>query len=336
MAMAFYSGYPAPELGADSRQIGLEHTFTQKENRCKRIFEWALTQYGGVWHLYTSGKGQQVIFRTKAHYVFVMNLAARCACDCPDIQIVSFEIMSNHVHFIICGDEDKVLAFFELFRRRLMRYFSETGEKTDFSQFKCRKLIPIETLESMRNQICYTNRNNFVADPNQTPFSYPYGANGYYFHTGMKQRVDSRFGDLGIKQKRELMHSRETDYPDESIIVDGYISPVNYCRLDIGEGVFRDARHYFHKLSKNVESYKDIAAIVGDAIFYTDDELSDVLFTICREKYGDRRISVLNKDEKVAIAKDLHYGYNADNSQIARMLKLDLEIVRQLFPLRKD
>ena len=264
-----------------------------------------------------------------------MNLVARCACDCPDIKIVSFEIMSNHVHFILCGDEIKVQTFFVLFRKRLMRYFSETGDKTDFSHFGCRQLIPIETLESIRNQICYTNRNNFVADPGHTPFSYPYGANGYYFHSGMKQRVDRRFGDLGTKKKRELLHSRETGYPDDYIIVDDYISPVNYCRLDIGEGVFRDARHYFHKLSKNVESYKDIAAIVGDAIFYTDDELSDVLFTICRERYGDKRPSILNKDEKVAIAKELHYSYNADNSQIARMLKLDLEIVRQFFPLRK-
>ena len=334
--MDFYSGYPAPESGADSRQTGLEHTFAQKENRCKLVFDWAVTQFEGVWHLCTSGKGQQVIFRTKAHYVSAMNLVARCAWDCPDIQIVTFEIMSNHVHFIVCGEEAKILTFFDLFRRRLMRYFSGTGEKPDFSQFKCRKLIPVETLESMRNQICYTNRNNFVADPGQTPFSYPYGANGYYFHTGMKQRVDSRFGDLEVKKKRELLHSRSTGYPDNFTIVDGCISPVNYCRLDIGEGVFRDARHYFYKLSKNVESFKDIAAIIGDAIFYTDDELSGVLFTICREKYGDRRISALNKDEKLALAKVLHYDYNADNSQLARMLKLDLEVVRQLFPLRKD
>lgn len=118
-------------------------------------------------------------------------------------------------------------------------------------------------------------------------------------------------------------------------IVDGYFSPMNYCRLDIGEGVFRDARHYFHKLSKEIESYRDIAAMMGDAIFYTDDELNDVVYRICKEQYNGQKATLLGKDEKLSLAKVLHFGYNADNAKIARLLKLPIEVLAALFPLKK-
>lgn len=94
----------------------------------------------------------------------------------------------------------------------------------------------------MSNQIGYTNRNNFVVDPDQTPFSYPYGANGYFFPPIAQKRPYSLYADLNILKKRAFVHSKAIDYPDSFQIVDGYFSPMNYCRFDIGEGVFRDAR----------------------------------------------------------------------------------------------
>ena len=109
---------------------------------------------------------------------------------------------------------------------------------------------------------------------------------------------------------------------------------MNYCRVDIGEAVFRDAWHYFNKLSKDIEAYREIAAIVGDSIFYTDDELFDVINRICRDKYGGQRPSLLGKAEKMELVRKLHYDYNADNAKISRLLKLPKNQVDQLFPSR--
>jgi hypothetical protein len=119
------------------------------------------------------------------------------------------------------------------------------------------------------------------------------------------------------------------------VIVDDYFSPVNYCRLDIGEGLYRDARHYFNKLAKNVESYKDIAETLGETIYYTDDELSDVLYRICRDRFGGQRPALLARDEKLELVRTLHYDYNADNAKIVRLIGLSKTVVDELFPLRK-
>ena len=264
-----------------------------------------------------------------------MTLVAMCAYDCPEVQIITFELMSNHVHFVLCGSKERVLAFFALFKKRLARYFSSVGKRVNLSHFDCEDPIAIDNLESLRNQIGYTNRNNFVVDPDQTPFSYPYGANSYFFLPVNKARKDACFGDLTARAKRVFLHTKQVDYPDAYVIVDGYFSPMNYCRLDIGEGVFRDARHYFNKLSKNIESYKDIAAALGDTIFYTDDELGDALYRLSREKYDGQRITSLPKNDKMDVARLLHFDFNADNAKIARLINLDKSILDAMFPLRK-
>lgn len=323
--MDFYEGECSPTA----------RSFSDKENRCRKVFEWTQRKYGPVWHLCTPGHLQQVIFRKKEHYAYGMTLVAMCAFNSPGVKIITFELMSNHVHFVLCGNREQVLAFFTLFKRRLTRYFSSVGEKVNLTHFECNEPILIDTLESLRNQICYTNRNNFVIDPDHTPFTYPYGANSYFFQPLAKKRKDFCFGDLTERSKRALLHSRSTDYPAEYIITDDYISPVNYCRLDIGEGVFRDARHYFHKISKNVESYKDIAETLGDTVYYTDDELNDVVYRICRERFGGQRPGILPNNDRIELARTLHFDYNADNAKIVRLIGLPRTVVDELFPLRK-
>lgn len=308
------------------------HSFFEKEDRCRRVFEWTVQKYGGVWHLCTHGEKQPIIFKRSEDYAFAMTLVAMCAYDCPNVQVVTFEIMSNHVHFVLCGSESEVLAFFALFKKRLRRYLMGKGDRTDLSHFTCEKPISITTLDSMRNQICYTNRNIFVVDPGHTPFSYPYGANGYFFLPRMRNLKDMLFGEMTLREKRNLIHAREPAYPEGFIITDGYFSPVNYCRIDIGEAVFRDARHYFNHLSKAIESYREIAAMVGDSIYYTDDELYDVLKRICKKEYGDQRPALLGKNEKMELARKLHFDYNADNAKIARLLNLSPVILEQTFP----
>jgi hypothetical protein len=74
--------------------------------------------------------------------------------------------------------------------------------------------------------------------------------------------------------------------------------------------------------------------MLGDTIYYTDDELFDVVRRVCKNKYDGQRPTLLGKNEKVEMARMLHYDYNADNEQIRRMLNLSLSYLNQLFPPR--
>ena len=89
-----------------------EHSFYEKEDRCRRVFEWTLGKYGGVWHLCTPGVKQPLIFKDSEDCAFAMTLMAMCAFDGPTVQVITFIIMSNHIHVVLCGSEEDVLAFF--------------------------------------------------------------------------------------------------------------------------------------------------------------------------------------------------------------------------------
>lgn len=325
MATDFHRGATAPE----------SRSFSDKESNCKLVFQQTIKHYGGFYHLCTPGEKQSVIFRTTDDYGYMMTLVAICSYAFPNLQIITFEIMSNHIHIILCGDGEDILAFFALLKQRLKRYFAERRTTVDLTYFDCEQPISILTLDSLRNQIAYVNRNNYVVDPDQTPFSYPYGANRYYFTPSAKRYSNGRFGDLPILDKRAFLHSRNIDYPNSWTVVDGYVSPASYVRFDIGESVFRDARHYFHKVSRDIESYKEVAELLGDSIYYTDDELLSAIYRFCRDEYQAEKPTLLSSNQKMELARRLHFDYNADNKKIARLLKLNPYVLDEMFPLRK-
>lgn len=308
-------------------------TFREKEAMCQSQFNSLLYKYGQAWHLCTPGENQEIIFRTEADYEFTMTLVAMCAYDCPDTRIITFELMSNHVHFVIFGMLDNVLRFFNLLKKRLMRYLCSLEYKVNLDRFEP-KTVPIKTLEELRRQIIYTNRNNFVVDPSQTPFSYRYGANSFFCSPIAKKEKKCCLKDLSNREQRAMMHTHNVNYPGDYIIIESYISPISYCDIEAGEKMFRDFRHYFDMLYRDVEAYKEIAAALNDMVFYTDDELMSIIRKKCNQDFDGQPASLLNPQDKQALAKTLHYEYNAGNNQISRMLKLPESYVNELFPAR--
>ena len=66
--------------------------------------ERAFLNYGPYWHLCTPGNLQSIIFRDNDDYVYGMNLIAFVAgMFTEDIKIFTFQIMSNHLHFVLSG-----------------------------------------------------------------------------------------------------------------------------------------------------------------------------------------------------------------------------------------
>ncbi len=259
-----------------------------------------------------------------------MVLTATVLKEVSGVRIITFELMSNHVHFILYGTKEDVELYFTNLKLKLRRLLKISGKIVDLKGFKP-NIIAIDDLESLRNQIVYTNRNNYLVDPSQTPFSYPYGANGYYFNPTAKALYRSRYGDLNTRERRDLVHSRDMNYPDSYCVVDNHFSPFSYCDIKLGEAFFRDARHYFYKVSRDIESYKEVASLTGDLTYYTDDELYAAAIVICRNEFGGMRPALLPTEQKKELATRLHYGYNANNKQISRLTKLSENFLCGMF-----
>jgi REP element-mobilizing transposase RayT len=301
--------------------------FKDRELQCEMRFR----EMGDCWHIYTP-ENYTVVFGTEKDYKVGMNLVAICSKAFPDVKVLTFEIMSNHLHLTVAGLKERVEAFLRMLIDYLERYLKGTSRPVDLSGWANppRKIID---LDDLRNVIAYNNRNGYLVDPDSTPFTYPWGANRFFFNQELRQYHCISDESLSQKYLRETFHTRMLDSFCGLNTINGYVSPVLYCDITTAEAVFRNARHYFYKVARDVESQKTIAAELGEKVFYTDMELYAFINSKCKSEFNVDSPSLLPRDAKIQLAKTLHYDYNADNDKIARILRLDASVLNSLFPL---
>lgn len=205
-------------------------SYAEKERAC----EMAFVENGPFWHVYTDGTRMSDIFSTEEDFKLGMTLLAVCAILYPSAELVTFELMNNHIHLIMRGSREACLEFFRQFKLRLRRIFMKTGRVVDWDRFAA-EILPIETLKDLRNEIIYVNRNAFVSNPTYTPYNYPWGGGWVYFSPIASLALLKSVPEVGICKVRELTHYRDV-YDLMSLKFIGDVPLVNsFCRIDIGE-----------------------------------------------------------------------------------------------------
>ena len=286
-----------------------------------------------LWHLCTPGNETAgVIFRQREDFVFGMNMMALCAhLHSEKVELYTFQLMSNHVHILLQGEPDHITDFFNDFKARIGRYLREQGRQTDMKGFEA-TLHPILNITYLRNVLAYINRNGFLVDLWETPFTYPWGANSFYFnkYTGIFKRTFLK--DISVRAKRKIFHTHECSFPENYYMIWDYVSPECYCSIKKGERLFQNAHDYFQLISRQVESFADIARTLGDKLFYTDEQLNDASIDIAKKLFDTAKLTTLDKSQKLEMAKQLRFRYNASVSQIRRILHIEERILQNMFP----
>lgn len=144
-------------------------TFSQKEYYCEGLFE----QNGPYWHICTPGEEMEVIFTSEEDFRFGMNAIALAVAElssktetdegCVAFEVVTFELMSDHIHLIMRGPREICLELLSIFRTKMRVYMAHRGRSINWSGFKCDDPIEITDIEMLRNEIIYVNRNGYVA-----------------------------------------------------------------------------------------------------------------------------------------------------------------------------
>lgn len=310
-------------------------TFSELERLCHMSFSRCCDLY----HAYTSGKEMPILFKTTEDLAFVMNVIALAAYTFKDtVTIIAFEVMNNHFHFIISGSQKDLDEFFRLIVKKIKHTIPSAARLTF-----CLK--PIQDLVALRNNIVYVNRNGYVANPDFTPFSYPWGT-GRYYHNEIPSPLT--FSDIGYNQNRKMFRGGNVKLPPEwqldstgtlagntSKSSSIYVAPSSFCDIRLGMSMFRNAHHYFSMVSKNVESYSNLAVDIDDGEFLTDQELFLEVIKILHSKYNGVKLNSLSNAQRYDLARTLHFEYRSSNGQIRRVLGLGEYEVNQLFPVNQ-
>ena len=293
-----------------------------KRLRMEDECELAFRNSGKIYNANTP-ENHTIVFSTVEDFKAGMSILAVCAMMFPAVKIYAFQLMTNHIHLVIGGDEESIMEFFAYYSERLQKYFSS---RRNLSAFKL-SLFPINDLSYLRNAIVYVNRNGFVVNNDVTPFSYPWGSSPYFFQS-LASRYHKETGKpIGTVQLRALIHSRVCDRFKNMKVVDGCISPLEFCDVGAAESFFRDAKQYFYLISRKVESYSEIAKSIGEAVFYNDNDLYTVAVKIARDNFGSGDLRTLPSAAKLELAKRLHYDYNASAKQLQRLISVDADLL---------
>lgn len=294
---------------------------SSKERLCQQYFK----EQFPFWHCYTCGKTTSILFTSEDTFIYAMNSLAFASYASRGIKLIAFEIMNNHFHFIISAkDPDAIQDFYFLFIKQLSKLLPDCKNIT-------LNIKPIPDLRAIRNTIVYVHRNAYVSNSIFTPYNYPWSSGSFYFCT---RYYSDEYSRIKFSTKRTMFKGRVPDLPDDWKIINGYISPENYCDIHTGMNMFRDARHYFVMLSKDVESYRELAVELDDTDFLSDEELFLQIYRILKEEYRVTKLSELSKAQVLDVAYKLHFDYRSSNQQIVRLLKLSIFEVNNLFPTR--
>lgn len=295
---------------------------SRNEMECESAFR----RMGQVFNANTP-ENHPVIFKTESDFKSAMSILAICVKIHPGIKVYAFQIMSNHIHLVVGGSEGAIRLFFSFFVSRLNKFFRGEVSLDGFTL----KLFPVSDMAYFRNAVSYVNRNGFVVNNDVTPFSYPWGSSRYFFQPLALSYHELTGRTIGITALRTIIHSRTCDNLKDMKIVDGYISPLEYCHIKEAENVFRDAKQYFYAISRNVETYSEVAKSIGESIFYTDTDMYNVALKMAKEHFGRHDLRTLPAEAKIEIAKRLHYDYNAGDKQIQRLLSIEAYVMKALF-----
>jgi len=300
-------------------------SFREKEEVCHRLFE-SVTP---VYHV-CSSENFEILFTEDSEFEAGISILGVCSKLFLRVIIYTFQLMSNHFHLIVGGDEMEIKGFLREFKRRLQKYLETRGRYISLGKMET-KLFPIDNLEYFRVAVAYVNRNGFVANGSFSPFSYPWGASNCFFNKTMRNYYERCRKNMTNHNIRLLIHSKKADHIKDLYSLDGYVSPLSFCKIEVAEDLFRDERSYFYQISKNVESYGRIAKDIGEMICYTDEDVFQIARQKATEIAGTANLSHLDRDGKMKLARILHFDYNSSNRQIHRILKIDIPVLESMF-----
>lgn len=273
------------------------------------------------WHICTDGLEKNVIFKSDTDYIYGMNSIPVCAAG-NQVAILAFCLMSNHVHFIVHGEEDNCRKFITQYKKRLTALTNLSS--TDV----CIKHINDD--DYLMKAIGYVLRNPVSAGIRLMPYHYDWSSASLYFKKPDSGRLGKKIGTLSYRSKRELLHS-QTTLLDEYILTEkGLILPECYVDFEYVENLFRSPARLMYAMSRNENMEMELSGDILHKTKYSDEELSGTIKELCEETFQKSSADLLSIEDRYRLAKILHKRYRLSRKQLARLTMTEPSLLKTM------
>ncbi|MBP5397227.1 MAG: transposase [Bacteroidales bacterium] len=280
------------------------------------------------YHLCTNGWKEGKLFNTKEQFKLGMSTIALIA-DMHDADILSFVLMSNHVHLLLNATGSVCLDVFRLIKHRTGSQLITDGFPPlphDYGM----KLIPVEDKKSLQTHFIYLARNAYEKGF-CVPGGYPWGSEYLTFNPAADYIRGTKIGQMTKRDVRKVLGSYK-GLPDEwEIHPELGVLPRNYIRQDVIRSLFGGSpKAYMTRLVKDYESFIHLSRTLEEDFVFSKPEAEDLMFAKLRSLYPGRWLKDLTADEKGRLAVELNNQYGIGSELLAEILYMQERVIEQL------
>ena len=279
-------------------------------------------------HVYTKGLEDRQLFRDREDYITGMNILAVVCSMYPQLKLLAFVLMSNHVHFVLLGTEEGAKKFIDMYKSTLSRYLHSKYGVTKYLRHLTTTVSEV-SLENdgIKRLIAYVLNNPVKAGINCVASGYEWSSARYYYNQLDLLADAVSVGTMSIRQQRKLFHSCHKIPENWYMTSSGYVSPLCYVDYSSVERIYGKGRSFQYFLSTSLSLRKGVA----ENITFSDSMLHSAIKELLDKKYSVESISDLDEFLKRNMIKDLKHRFSSSSKQLARVTGMTVsEIVRLL------
>ena len=259
-------------------------------------------------------------FRDEEDFKVAMNYVAIEAARHPEVQVLAFILMSNHVHFVLKGRREDVVAFVESFKQRYSLYYQK---KYGVKEFLRRNGLDIKEIpydnEAPEKVISYVQMNSVAANICAFCNQYPWGTGNLFFNATTPKGI--KLGNMSDRARQKALHSNFTKLPEHWILGDdGYILPCCYVDVKAVEQLFRTPKRMQYFLHSSSKARKRLENTCLPA--FRDQVILVAIPDLCQSLFQKDSFSALTEEEQSEFLRQLRYRFSADINQLARVCGL--------------
>lgn len=277
------------------------------------------------WLVTTEHLKEGLWFRDEEDFKVGMNYVA-VLCFMLGVTVISFSLMSNHVHFILYCTYDEAREFIDTFKKYCSRYLSKkhgVKEMLRRNKLDIRWITPDD--ESFEWACAYVEMNPVAANICMHPSAYPWGTGRTFFQVTPPKAV--KLGSLSVNETRRLLHSKQILLPEWLVGDDGYILPESYVPVELVESIFRTPKRMNYFLQNSSKAKRRSEFQGNELPSFRDQVLYAALPDLCRSLFGKNDTSGLNEDQRQELVCQFRRRFSADIHQIVRITSFPMKDV---------
>ena len=267
------------------------------------------------WLVTTDHLTDKIWFKDDEDFKKGMNIVAVLAAA-MNVKVISFILMSNHVHFVLWCDRELADEFIRRFKKMYSQHYSKKYGPCGFLHGNKVDIQPLVVGdESFERGVAYVQMNCVAAKICLYPTQYPWGTGNTFFNvTPIKGQ---RVGDLSSRACERLLQSK-LPVPDDYVVDErGFVNPASYVLVEFVESVFRSPKRmdYFLKNSSKAKRLNES----GEAPSFNDQLINSAIHDLSVSLFRKNGIEELNDTQCAELFRQIRFRFSSDPAQIARV-----------------